>query len=196
MNLLFIGAGIDFNILKLDLKVSLYFFVDSRPQSTFPVIEKNFVQNVKHRLKNLGWIKIKRYEFKAICSLKEKYHCDGVLLYRSKDYSKFLYYFYSTTLPNKKDHPVYQFIEKSDAVFVNDVDNIRTVIHAISNTVSPSSFIIRNGCPSSSLLLTENEKKVLSSVENWYLFDGVDKLHLSSYEEIFEEFGFNTTKTK
>jgi len=190
MNLLYIGAGVDCSILKAQFEVNLYFFVDSRPQILNP--NSSFMKTVKENLKKLKWIKVKRYEFRAICKSNQKYYGDGVILYRSRDYGKFLYYFYSTSLPNKKDHPIYQFIQKSNVIFLSEAESIRNVIHAITTIDTPLKVIVKWSFLEtlSCFSLTENEKKLLQTIQHWNILGDNGQLRNSSYEEVFEKFGF------
>lgn len=193
MNLLYTGAGADFQILKADLKVNLYFFVDSRPQSLSPFTNNNFITTIKANLNKMKWVKVKRYEFRACSKLKQKYQCDGVLLYRNKDYGKFLYYFYSTSLPNREDHPIYQFIQKSNVVYLSEPESMRNVIHAITRINTPPIVIVKeNFLRACSLELTPNEKELLQTINFWKILDERGELRESSFEEVFQKFGFET----
>ena len=193
MNLLYTEAGVDFEILKADLKVDLYFFVDSRPQSLSLYVDNSFIKTIKANLAKMKWVKVKRYEFTACSKLKQKYQCDGVLLYRNKDYEKFLYYFYSTSLPNKEDHPIYQFIQKSNVIYLSEPKSMRNVIHAITCINTPLIVIVKeNFLQGSSIQLTPNEKELLQTIDCWKILDDKGKLRNSSFEEVFEKFGFET----
>jgi len=196
MNLLCIELGTDFSILNSDLKADLYFFVDSRPQSIVPYNGKSFIRSVKTELKRLGWIKVKRYEFRASCKLRQKYQCDGVMLYRTKNYKKFLYYFYSANFPNKTDYPVNQFIRKSNIVFLKTANSIHSVIHAMTVIDDEQiTIIVHPDFLSTTVSLTFSERDMLQKIQNWMIFEETTgSVKQSSYEEIFEKFGFIENK--
>jgi hypothetical protein len=199
MNLLYIGAGCDFSILKADLNINIYFFVDSQPRSEFgkcqnPAFERpKFIKNLKKVLSALGFKKVKRYEFRAICKEVKKYYCDGVILFRSKNYSKFLYYFYSTSYPPEQDnHPLYQFIETCNILFVKGHEPEDNVIKLMN---TPITFI-----SSDSICVDPKSKGLFSflkeesnNVDKWYMLHQDAKLEASSYNEIIttEKFGFD-----
>ena len=199
MNLLYIGAGCDFSILKSNLKVDIYLFVDSQPRSEFGTLNNSalerpdFIKSVKKELSVLGYKKIKRYEFRAICKAGKKYHCDGVILFRSKDYSKFLYYFYSTTFPpTQNDHPLYQFINTCNILFVKGHEPETDVVKLMNK---PITFIASECC----VYKKDDTKGLFSSIDEesesikqWYMLMKNGEIQKSSYNDIFsaEQFGF------
>lgn len=191
MNLMYICPDTDYSILKANIKISLYFFVDSSPQCITPFSENNYIQSVKKNLKALGWLKVKRYEFRAMNKSRKKYVCDGLMLYRKKDYSQFLYYFYSTTLPNREDHPIYQFIQKTDVVFFKDSRTTRTILHAISKMEQLPKCIVSSKYHFDQDNLTKDEKELFQSIKDWSILTD-QTVADSTYEEIFQKFGFET----
>lgn len=120
MSLLYIGAGLDFSILNLPMQ--MFFFVDSQPRSEYGSIDApgffrpNFIKELKQKLKGLGYIKFKRFAIGK--TNPKKYYDEGVIVFISKDRSKVLYYFYSTTFPLREGHPLSQFIPICNTLFV------------------------------------------------------------------------------
>ena len=191
MNLLQINAGLDFSILKVNLSVSIYFFIEEKP---FSSKDPNFLKTVKGSLKKLQYFKVKRYEFKVVGKGKEKknkYDCDGVIIFRSKDYSKFVYYFYSTTFPHPdENHPIYEFIPTCNVLFVKDYKPKANVIEMMNG---PIFFIIQTPA------IVSREDGFYSdlamerhNISKWYSFSDNGDLIQSNYEELFQKFGFET----
>jgi hypothetical protein len=188
MNLLYIGAGTDFSILKVDLPIKIFFFVDSQPRSEYgnanhtAFERKGFIKIVKTELKKLGYVKFKRYVFGKINKGKN-YYDDGVMIYRSKDYSKFLYYFYSTTFPPREGHPLLQFVEKCNVLFVKGHAPEANVVEIMYD---PIIFI-----GSDDTVYKEEDKffETKEKISKWYVqqSDTGELKEISSHEELLKK---------
>ena len=204
MNLLYIGAGTDFEILKnTQLNIELYFFVDSQPRSEYGDVDSkccerpNFIKTIKQKLKAYGYTKVKRYEFRALCTNRKKsskkYHCDGAIIFRNKNYSKFLYYFYSTTFPNDEDHPIYDFIKKSNVLFVSGHEPESNVIQHMHKPITFIGSDTTHFSSDQSFGLFSHMPYEKNNVSQFYLKKSkTNTLETCSYEDIFqpEKFGF------
>lgn len=194
MNLLYIGAGTDLEILKMDLNVQMYFFIDSQPRSEFGGINTKFferplfMKKLKNDLKKLGFFKVKRFVLsKKRTKGKGKYYDDGVVIFRSKDYSKFLYYFYSTTFPTD-EHVVNEFISKSNVLYVCGHEPDSDVIEMMSKPIvfvgSDTTCYTQKDSEQSGLFRQLEKHK--DDIFKWYMLRGNPKeIFESSYEEIF-----------
>jgi hypothetical protein len=153
MNVLtYVGAGLDTSILKAELNdVGVFLFVDSLPRSPCGEAEneeqdKNayktstFVKELKKELKNAGYVKVRRYVLKKVKKGTDYYN-PGVVIFRSKNYKKFLYYFYSTSYPCEND-VLKDFLKTSNYLYVADNTPRANIINEMYETVS---VIKKNG---------------------------------------------------
>jgi len=180
--LTYIGSGTDTSILKAGLEnIGIFIFVDSQPRSEWGEVEaseKNkemykkstFIKNLKKDLKKLGFTKVARY---VLNKLKKggSYYNPGVIIFRSKDYRRFLYYFYSMTYPS--DSPILnEFLKTSDYLFVQGhepEDNVLTKMYQSVTFIGGSTTCYSGERTSGSLFSTVDEWK--GKVSSWLELD-------------------------
>jgi hypothetical protein len=191
MNVLtYVGAGLDTSILKAEVNdVGVFLFVDSLPRSPNGEPEneeqdKNsyktstFVKDLKKELKKVGYVKVRRYVLKKVKKGTDYYN-PGVVIFRSKNYKKFLYYFYSTSYPCEND-VLKDFLKASNYLYVANHTPRANIIDEMYETVS---FIGTNKtCLKNSLLDGIREK-----VKQWYELDTMHKLKKVDCEFFFRE---------
>lgn len=182
MNLLYIGAGLDFEILNVkDINVELYFFVDSQPRESHG---PNFIKNMKKELKNYGFSKVKRVEFRCLRPNLQKYMCDGVILFRDKNYRKFIYYFYSTVYPPEdENHPLYQFIQKSNILLIKGYEPEGNVIQYMAKPVVLIACENFPLCEKKHSGFFSQIKYERDHIKKFYLWDNKLSLRPCTYEE-------------
>lgn len=190
--LTYIGSGVDTSILKADLQnIGIFIFVDSQPRSEWGEVEaceknqktykkSDFIKNLKKELKKVGFTKVRRY---VLNKLKKggSYYNPGVIIFRSKDYSRFLYYFYSITYPSD-NQILNDFLKTSDYLFVQGHepgDNIVSRMYQSVTFIGGNTTCYSGEDTENSLFSTLDQWK--SKIKNWIELD-MDSLELKTVD--------------
>ena len=197
--LTYIGAGLDTSILKAELNdVGIFLFVDSLPRSPSGEPEneeqdKNgyktstFVKELKKELKKVGYVKVRRYVLKKVKKGTDYYN-PGVVIFRSKNYKKFLYYFYSTSYPCEND-VLKDFLKTSNYLFVAGHVPRNNIIDEMYENISfiRGSDSVYNAERNPSLFqYLKTDEKTREKVKEWYELNTKSfRLEKVNYEFLF-----------
>lgn len=197
--LTYVGAGLDTSILKAEVNdVRMFLFVDSLPRSACGESEneeqdKNsyktstFVKDLKKELKKVGYVKVRRYVLKKVKKGRDYYN-PGVVIFRSKDNKKFLYYFYSTSYPCEND-VLKDFLKTSNYLFVAGHVPRCNIIEEMYKKLT---FIGGNktdyGRSNSLFQYLKDDEKTREKVKEWYELDMTSyKLKKVDYAFFFQD---------